>query len=180
MDRCVIAVPGAAQKEIFRAGTWKYIKEKENAGMPALRRAGARQSQKLNIPGLPQFYWGASPFSFLVSRLRTRPAVSHALGYRDFLSRFQAHSPRHILALSYSYQLSPGTPHAHDRHVSDTDRHVGRQSIEGRPNERVQLCTCTHGSTAVSHLPGVPNSDSSLVSPVGTICAILCTTADEV
>jgi hypothetical protein len=63
MDRRVIAVPGAAQKEIFRAGTWKYIKEKENAGMPALRRAGARQSQKLNIPGLPQFYWCASPFS---------------------------------------------------------------------------------------------------------------------
>ena len=76
----------------------------------------------------------------------------------------------------FAYRLYIKSLHSGDK----TIRHVGCQSIKGCPNERVQLCMCTHGSTAVSHLPGVPSSDASLVSPVETIRAILCTTADEV
>jgi hypothetical protein len=44
--------PGASQKEISRAGTWKCMKAEENVVMPMLRRVRARQSQKLNFPGL--------------------------------------------------------------------------------------------------------------------------------
>ncbi len=51
------------------------------------------------------------------------------------LPGFQALVARHFLALPYSYDVSPGTPRAHDHLVPDSLRNAPSQSIEERTDE---------------------------------------------
>ena len=143
------------------------LQRQNNAHGPGSFRSSKRFSQ--TPPG--HFSSGSES----VFRYRTRPPLSHALGHRDLLSRFQAHPPCHLLALPHADILSPGTPRAHDCSLPDPHRHARNQSL-GQPLRRPdQLCTSPHRDTLVLkalalHCGGLP-----LAFRLGSIFALLCT-----